>query len=210
MRDEMARNNIRLPQLKGQDLADLLVYTRRAAGRTRPAPVFQAQSSDQGKALFDSKRCVSCHGTPARFLAERLRAETLTDMAADMWNHGINLSLRDTKFAPGEMRQIATYLWFSRAIEGAGEAGRGARIFTAKKCAVCHDDPSSGAPSLAGRAANGPSVSAATMISTLTRHGPAMLEKIQEKHLSWPHFSADEMSGLIAYLNTREARTAKQ
>jgi mono/diheme cytochrome c family protein len=126
-----------------------------------------------------------------------------------MWNHGIDMSLRDTTFAPGEMRGIADYIWFSRAIEGVGEAGRGAQVFAAKKCVVCHDDPASGAPSLAGLAANGKHFSGATMISALTRHGPAMLDKMREKRLQWPHFSAEEMSGLIAYLNTRAERGPK-
>ena len=44
------------------------------------------------------------------------------------------------------------------------------------------------------------------MFSALTRHGPAMLDKMRDKHLAWPHFSADEMSSLIAYLNTRGGR----
>jgi mono/diheme cytochrome c family protein len=213
MHDELARNNIKLPQLKGQDLADLLVYTRRAAGKgtgRQPAtPVFRAASADEGKALFESKRCSACHGTMTHFLSTGLRDETLTDVAADMWNHGLDMSLRDTKFAPGEIRGIANYIWFSRAIEGGGEAGRGAQVFAAKKCTVCHDDPASGAPSLSGLTGNGRYFSGATMVSALTRHGPAMLDKMREKHLAWPQFSAEDMSGLIAYLNTRVGRNSK-
>jgi mono/diheme cytochrome c family protein len=209
MRDEMARRNIRLPQLKGQDLADLLVYTRGAAGRSRPRPAFHAAGADAGQALFESKRCGACHGPMTHFLSTDLRDETLTDIAADMWNHGLDMSLRDTKFEPGEMRQIADYIWFSRTIEGAGEAGRGAQIFAAKKCAVCHDDPSSGAPSLPGLTANGKYFSGASMVSALTRHGPAMLDKMREKHLAWPRFSSGEMSSLIAYLNTRSPHSGR-
>jgi hypothetical protein len=47
------------------------------------------------------------------------------------------------------------------------------------------------------------------MVSSLTRHGPAMLDKMREKHLPWPHFSAEEMSSLIAYLNTRGGRSGR-
>jgi mono/diheme cytochrome c family protein len=214
MRDEMARQNIRLPQLTGQDLADLLVYTRRASGRPRPAPGFQPAAADAGKTLFESKRCGACHGPVTHFLSTDVHDETLTDIAADMWNHGLDMSLRDTTFAPGEMRQIADYIWFSRTIEGAGEVGRGARVFAGKKCGVCHDDPASGAPSLGGLAANGKYFSGATfsgssIVSALTLHGPPMLDKMREKHLPWPRFSTGEMSSLIAYLNTRGARGAR-
>jgi mono/diheme cytochrome c family protein len=208
MRAEMARRNIRLPQLTGQDLADLLVYTRRASKRPATKPVFQPAAPDAGQALFESKRCIACHGPLTHFLSTDVRDETLTDIAADMWNHGLDMSLRDTQFAPGEMRQIAEYIWFSRTIEGQGEVGRGSQVFASKKCGVCHDDPSSGAPSLGGLTASGKYFSGATMVSALTRHGPAMLDKMREKHLAWPHFSAEEMSSLIAYLNTRGGRGA--
>jgi cytochrome c2 len=204
MQAEMARNNIRVPLLKGQDLADLLVYTRRAIGKARTRPVLQVSSTDEGKALFESKHCNTCHGNVTHFLATNLHTETLTNIAADMWNHGLDMSLRDTKFAPGEMRQIAGFIWFSRAIEGAGEAGRGAQVFSSKKCTVCHDDPASGAPAIGGLTADGRFFSGATMISALTQHGPKMLDKMREKHLAWPRFSGDDMSGLIAYLNTRQ------
>jgi len=210
MRDEMARRNIRLPQLTGQDLADLLIYTRRASGvggkQRPPAPVLRETAADAGKTLFESKGCISCHGGLTHFLSTHVHDVTLTDIAADMWNHGLDMSLRNTTFAPGEMREIADYIWFSRTIEGAGEVGRGEQVFAAKKCGVCHDDRSSGAPALSGLTANGKFFSGATMVSSLTRHGPAMLDKMREKHLAWPHFSAGEMSGLIAYLNTRGPR----
>jgi mono/diheme cytochrome c family protein len=209
MRDEMARRKIDLPQLKGQDLADLLVYTRRASKRPSPTPVFQPAAPDAGKTLFESKHCIACHGQMTHFLSTDVHDASLTDIAADMWNHGRDMSLRDTKFAPGEMRQIAEYIWFSRTVEGQGEVGRGAQVFAAKKCGVCHDDKASGAPSLGGLAASGKFFSGATMVSSLTRHGPAMLDKMREKHLAWPHFSGEEMSSLIAYLNTRSGRGAR-
>jgi cytochrome c2 len=209
MQDEMAKNHIRIPQLKGQDLADLLIYARRASGRARTKPVLQVASSDEGKKLFEAKGCNKCHGNVSHFLSSDLHTETLTNIAADMWNHGTDMSLTQTKFAPGEMRQIAGYIWYARAIEGAGEEGRGAQVFAAKKCTVCHDDPKSGAPDLGGLTSTGRYFSGATMISALTQHGPAMLDKMIEKHLAWPHFSAEDMSGLIAYLNTRAARSGK-
>jgi cytochrome c2 len=209
MRDEMAKNHIRVPQLTGQELADLLIYARRAGGKARPKPVLAFSSSDQGKALFESKGCNKCHGSVTHFLAANLHTETLTSIAADMWNHGNDMRLRNTTFAPGEMRQIAGYIWYARAIQGAGEVGQGERAFTSKKCKVCHDDPSSGAPNLSGLASGGRYFSGATMVSALTQHGPAMLAKMREKKLPWPHFSGEDMSSLIAYLNTGAGRGGK-
>lgn len=210
MRAEMAQRKIRLPQLNGQDLADLLVYTRRAAKTSQPPkPVFEPVGEETGKALFETKKCSSCHGALTQFLAVGLRDESLTDIAADMWNHGLDMSRNNATFAPGEMKQIADYIWYARAVEGAGEAGRGAKVFAEKKCTVCHDDPSSGAPKLDRLAAGSAPFSGATMVSALTHHGPAMLDRMREKHIAWPHFNGEEMSSLIAYLNARGGRSGK-
>ena len=132
----------------------------------------------------------------------------------NMWVDGGSLRYFERKggyfrYLPKKMRQIADYIWFSRTIEGAGEVGRGAQVFAAKKCGVCHDDPASGAPSLQGLTANGKYFSGASMVSALTRHGPAMLDKMREKHVAWPRFSTGEMSSLIAYLNTRSQRSGR-
>src|SRR6266567_6586868 len=203
MRAEMARNKIALPRLSGQDLADLLVYVRSVQGvPRRRSGVFRVASAELGKELFESKSCMGCHDPVTRFFAIGPRNETLTDIAADMWNHGRDMNVR-TVFEPGQMRAIAAYIWSRRVIENGGAANAGAKVFAAKKCSVCHDDRASGAPALVTK---GQYFSAASMVSALTRHGPLMLDRMREKRLAWPHFSAGEMADLIAYLNIRNSR----
>jgi mono/diheme cytochrome c family protein len=211
MHAEMTRQKITLPQLTGQQLADLLVYVRSAQGLARSKAMFQSASAEEGKGLFDSKGCSGCHGAETRFFSIGLRDETITDIAADMWNHGLDMRLKNQVFEPGQMRAIAAYIWSRRTFESEGSPGAGHKVFTAKKCTVCHDDAASGAPPLTAASPSDGSrhVSAATMVSGLTRHGPAMLDRMREKHLAWPHFSAEEMADLIAYLNTRSARNGR-
>jgi mono/diheme cytochrome c family protein len=206
MHAEMARNNIKLQPLSGQDLADLLVYVRHAATRPPLPGVFRITSPDDGKMLFETKGCAKCHTPATHFLTTGLRGKTLTDLAVDMWNHGLDMKLVNETFGRGEMQQIAGYIWLQRALSSDGSASHGARVFTAKKCSVCHDDAASGAPALT---ATGASFSGAGMVSVLTRHGPTMLDRMREKKLVWPRFSGNEMSDLIAYLNTRVARNGR-
>ncbi len=206
MRAEMARSKIALPHLSGQELADLLVYVRSVQKLPRRRGVFRAATAEEGKGLFESKTCATCHQSGSRFFSSGARDETLTDIAADMWNHGRDMNLQ-TVFEPGQMRAIAAYIWSRRLTENYGKANAGANVFAAKKCAVCHDDKSSGAPPLTATKDAG--LSAATMLSALTRHGPVMLDRMREKRLAWPHFSAGEMTDLIAYLNVRDSRNAR-
>ncbi|HWE48813.1 MAG TPA: c-type cytochrome [Bryobacteraceae bacterium] len=206
MRAEMERRKIKLPQLSGQELADLLVYVRSVQGLPRRTAEFHPGSPEQGKAFFESKTCIQCHDPATGFFAIGLRNETLTDIAADMWNHGRDMSLRGQTFDAGQMRAIASYIWSRRLLETDGNPSSGANVFVSKKCGTCHNDPSSGAPPLTAR---GNYFSGATMVSVLTRHGPAMLDKMREKHLAWPTFSGNEMANLIAYLNTRDSRNGR-
>jgi hypothetical protein len=39
-------------------------------------------------------------------------------------------------------------------------------------------------------------------VAALWGHGPTMLEMMKQKNLAWPHFTAAQMSDLIAYLNS--------
>ena len=80
--------------------------------------------------------------------------------------------------------------------EDPGDARKGERVFASKNCAVCHNDPASGAPSLKGRNLN-----SIAMASALWRHGPSMLARMRDKNLKWPEFRNREMSDLVAYLN---------
>jgi mono/diheme cytochrome c family protein len=205
MRAEMERAHIKPPRLSGQELADLLVYIRSEKGVPRRAGVFQASSPEQGAELFDSKGCAACHGPVTRF-SIAMHDSTLTDVAADMWNHGIDMSPKTPAFEPGQMRSVAAYIWSRRMTGNTGSGRTGAKVFVAKKCSVCHDAPGSGAPALTNGDMN---FSAATMLSALTQHGPAMLDQMREKKIAWPQISTAEMTDLIAYLNVRTARNGK-
>ena len=41
-----------------------------------------------------------------------------------------------------------------------------------------------------------------TMVASLWDHGPQMLESMTAKKLAWPRFTPQEMSDVIAYLNS--------
>jgi mono/diheme cytochrome c family protein len=98
-----------------------------------------------------------------------------------------------------DMRRIASCLWQEQLLTQSGNPAHGKRVFSEKNCAACHNDASSGAPSLSGRKG---AFSAVTMVATLWRHGPQMLEGMKEKGIQWPRFTAEQMSDLIAYVNT--------
>jgi cytochrome c2 len=192
---------IPLPTLTAQDLIDLLVYVRHIPGAVDSGAVFQTSAGTDGPKLLESKGCNQCHHTGAP-LADRIKGRTLTDIAAAMWNHGPAMrtaGATPAHFEPGEMRDLLSYLWARQFFESSGTATRGMRVFSSKGCASCHANPASGAPKIAGGAHR---FSAASMVSALWGHGPAMLEAMKKQGKPWPRFTGVEMADLIAYLNS--------
>lgn len=199
MHNAMAARGIPWPQLSSQELDDMLVYLQNLPQNRGTENLIDLPSPENGEALFRDKGCAECHkGNLA--LENRLSESTLTDVAAAMWNHAPRMRQPPPELNIAEWRQLISYVWAKQFFATTGDASRGRKIFESKKCAVCHNDPSSGAPSLSKPAEP---YSAISVVSVLWRHGPAMLRKMQEKHIAWPQLSQSEMANLIAYLNSR-------
>lgn len=199
MHNAMAARGIAWPQLSSQDLDDMLVYLQNLPQTRGEEHFVDIPSGGNGEALFREKGCAGCHvGKLA--LENRLGDSTLTDIAAAMWNHAPQMRQPPPELSLDEWRQLMGYVWAKQFFATHGDAARGHKVFESKKCATCHNDASSGAPSLSKPAQP---YSAITMVAVLWQHGPVMLSKMQEKHIAWPQLTQDEMANLIAYLNSR-------
>jgi mono/diheme cytochrome c family protein len=194
MREAFKQKKLPWARLTGQQLTDMLVYLQNLPETKELARHFEFPPSDAGEKLFQSKGCVSCHLAPQNLL----KNQTLTDIAADMWDHQPEMKQPAPTMSPEEMRQIIGYLWVRQYFTGNGYAERGKKVFTAKNCATCHNDPSSGAPKLSK---GNDGYSDITMVAALWEHGPRMLDLMGQKKIAWPRFTAQEMTDLIAYLN---------
>ena len=199
MRAQFAGKKLAWGQLTAQELTDILVYLQNLPETRDITRNFLFPPSDSGAKLCQSKGCADCH-TGKLALENRLRNQTLTEIAVDMWNHQPSMKQPPPVFDKEEMRQILGYLWVRQYFRGEGNAGRGKSVFTEKSCATCHNDPASGAPKLAkGQDA----YTDITIISILWEHGPRMLDQMTQRHLAWPRFTAQQMADLIAYLNAQ-------
>lgn len=198
MRQAYAERKLRWSPLTAQELTDILVYLQNLPENRALVTAFDFPPSEPGAALFQSKGCAECHkGRLA--LEDRLRNLSLTGIAVAMWNHQPNMKEQPPTLSQEEMRQLLGYIWARQYFRGSGDATRGRKVFDEKSCATCHNDASSGAPRL-GKSAEG--YSDITMVSVLWRHGPAMLDRMKQRNLAWPRFTAQQMTDLIAYLGS--------
>ena len=183
--------------LSGQELTDLSLYLQNLPQIPKAPAEFSLPDPASGEAAFKAT-CIRCH-TGSMSLETRLSNMTLLDVAAAMWNH--IPKMKDVpRTSQEDMREIVAYIWERQYLGPPGNPARGARIFEAKRCAVCHNDPQSGAPKLPSGNAG---YTTSSMIHVLWTHGPQMLDKMKQKGLAWPHLSADDVSNVVAYLNSR-------
>ena len=61
MRQAFADQKLAWPQITGQDLSDILVYLRNLPAARQLAARLETGSSENGRALFESKGCAQCH-----------------------------------------------------------------------------------------------------------------------------------------------------
>ncbi len=195
MRPEFARRKLSWPELTSQDLTDLLVYVRNLPStREKPARV-EITAGTNGEALFMSKGCAACH-TGGNTLGPKLKGMTLGDIAVAMWNHEPKMPPNAPQLSTDEMRDLVSYVWAGQFFEDSGNAAAGAKVFSSKHCASCHEG-SGTAPKLAGKTFTG-----AAMVSALWHHGPRMLDEMKTKGGAWPRFDDNDMANLLAYLNS--------
>lgn len=202
-----AAKGVPLPQIGAQDLTDMLVYLRNQPGdqpgTRQQTGVFRIEAAGAGDAVFQSAGCAKCHQT-VDALALSVQGKTLTEIAAEMWNHAPRMAAAGApavQLTPAQMTDLVSSFWAAKFFEDAGRPAAGSRVFAAKSCTACHNDAASGAPHLP---APGGDFTGATMISVLWRHGPRMLDQMKNKGLGWPRFDGSQMADLIAYLNTKQ------
>jgi mono/diheme cytochrome c family protein len=177
-------------------------------------PVFTAsQDPLAGAQVFGAKGCAKCHsvngvgGKVGPDLAKIPRPRTFYDLAADMWNHLQKMSGRMQEMGitrprldAREAADLVGFLFTLNYFDTPGNAEAGKKLFTEKKCVLCHTYQGMGGvvgPSLEHL---GQFRSPIYVAAAMWNHGPQMAEKMKEKGIERPTFTGNELRDLIAYL----------
>jgi mono/diheme cytochrome c family protein len=184
------------PRLSAQELTDLLAYLRSTVEH-RPAGEIAPPPAQAGAELFATKGCAGCH-RGALALEARATRYGLTGFASAMWNHPFGSRPSTAQLSYGEMRELVGYLVSTQFFEERGDPDKGRKVFAEKRCIVCHDNPSSGAPA---RSTMDGTMTSFGMVAAVWKHGPAMLKRMRAEKIAWPHFSDSEMADVTAYLH---------
>ena len=170
-----------------------------------------------GQGVFADKGCARCHGADAAGTADgpSLRnRESLTSSArlvTALWNHVPRMSeamqaarMPYPTMTNEQTAQLVSFLFVTGLTDDSGNPVRGASVFSAKGCAVCH---------CAGGGAPVPSElgemqSPLAFTGSLWNHASTMQGKMQDKGVRWPQLDASDVRDLLAYVQSKSGNAA--
>jgi len=172
-----------------------------------------AQDPLAGSRVFGAKGCVKCHsingvgGKVGPDLAKNLKPRSFFDVATAMWNHLPRMAVKmkqlgitRPELSPQEAADLVGFLYTLNYFDPPGNAQVGRRLFSEKKCIVCHQVGGTGGVVGPNLDSLKQFASPIFVASAMWNHGPAMAEKMKEKGIERPTFTAQELRDLIAFL----------
>ena len=184
-------------------------------------PLFSpAQDPLAGSRVFGAKGCVTCHaingsgGTVGPDLARIARPRTFFDLAAGLWNHAPRMAERmrqlnvaRPRLESGETGDLVAFLFSVDYFDPPGRPDVGRRLFTEKRCIVCHQVGGTGGVIGPNLDALKPSASPISLAAAMWNHGPQMAEVMRARKIARPSFQGRDLADLLAYA-TRGAPAA--
>lgn len=200
----------------GWPIVMLVLFLLCPLGAAVAQPLFSpTQDPVAGSRVFGTKGCAQCHavngvgGHVGPDLARVPRPRSSYDLAAAMWNHlprmaerMRQLGISRPRLDPRETGDLIAFLFTLNYFDPPGNPAAGHRLFTEKRCVVCHQVAGTGGvvgPNLdfLGRYGSPIFVAAA-----MWNHGPAMAEAMRTRGIRRPSFEGSELLDLIAYLRS--------
>jgi mono/diheme cytochrome c family protein len=179
-------------------------------------PLFSpTQDPLAGSRVFGTKGCVKCHsingvgGKVGPDLGRVHRPRSFYDLATSLWNHApqmagrmAQLGISRPQLDAREAGDLAAFLFTLDYFDPPGNAEAGRRLFTERRCVVCHQVGGTGGvvgPSLDFLKQYGTPIFLAT---SMWNHGPEMSEAMKAKGIPRPTLKDTELRDLIAYITS--------
>jgi mono/diheme cytochrome c family protein len=190
----------------------LVLASQTAFGQALVGPT---QDPLAGSRVFGEKGCTRCHavngvgGQVGPDLGRVPGPRGFYDLGAALWNHLPQMAERMRQLGiprprldARETGDLIAFLSTLNYFDPPGDVEKGRRLFTGKRCIVCHQVAGIGGvvgPSLDFLGQYGSPIFAA---ATMWNHGPAMAEAMRRRGIPRPRFEGSELADLIAYLRS--------
>lgn len=177
--------------------------------------VSPTQNPLAGSDVFEEKGCMACHavnglgGTVGPDLGQVPRRRSFYELAASLWNHVPKMEtwmaeygIDQRQMNAHEAADLIGFLFTVDYFDAPGDVAVGKRLFTGKRCFVCHRVGDYGGDVGPDLARLGQFGSPILVAATMWNHGPAMAERMEELGVERPIFEGSELNDLIAYLQS--------
>jgi mono/diheme cytochrome c family protein len=202
----------RWPEFMGSDMNDLVAYVQDGSQAARASE--NAGNAERGWKVFQA-RCIQCHSVRGNGgkLGPELGPEhdlplTTAAFASVLWNHApamLRLGRENSIAMPilwrDEMADLTAFLASLRYVEPTGSPFVGERVFSVRGCAQCHGPDAAGTRLGPPLRPTGDAYTAVSFTAALWRHGPKMIDRVEEMGMPWPVLEASDIGDLVAFLN---------
>jgi mono/diheme cytochrome c family protein len=207
---------MKVPRFEGAQVADILAYLQGASLEpVAREPLLMPGDPGRGRAVFAYKQCGLCHPVAGEGagtgpdLARMDMRYSVSEYAGILWNHGpmiwealLEQGAAIQPFTSEEMSDLLAYLYFLDYYGDGGDLKRGEVLVRERGCVACHAGPDDepgpdGGPALVEL---GSVVDPNEFAAAVWNHGPAMIKRLEQKDLSWPTCTEEEMRDITAYL----------
>ncbi len=200
------------PQFQGTEMNDLVAYVGQgtaAAHRSEPAG-----NADRGWKVFQA-RCIQCHSVRGQggSLGPALGPEhelplTTSQFASVLWNHapamvrlGHTSGIAPPTIEQTEMGDLVAFLASLRYFEPTGSPFVGERVFNLRGCARCHGPSAEGTSTGPRIRTGGDAYTSVSLTAALWKHGPQMVDRMEELGIPWPQLQPSDIGDLVSFLN---------
>jgi len=206
----MATIGTSIPTFSGNEMSDVFAALTEEAKDKRKKVFLGVGNAENGEKLFADKGCIKCHsifgkgGKRAPDLGKTVAQSNVTKLTTQIWNHVGRMTQKYHQekmqwpyFAETEMSDLIVFLYSLNYLDKPGDAAKGAKIFSQKRCIECHFKTGEDKQKLLGAMK---AINTTQFAAELWNHTSAMEAAMMTQGVPWPEMTGDQLRDVLAFL----------